>query len=169
MIEETNKNETDTETETVEAEIKKDEKSEITKETAGITAKEVIPDATDESAVETGSGTITEDDETSETTSTLKKSSPPAKGRKEYTPTRGMGDKRNIQRGPRYRRKFCRFCYNKNTKIYYRDAHVLEGFITERGKILPRRITGTCARHQRELTRAIKQARILSILPFVVK
>jgi len=45
----------------------------------------------------------------------------------------------------------------------------LEGFITERGKILPRRITGTCAKHQRELSRAIKQARILSLLPFVVK
>ncbi len=81
----------------------------------------------------------------------------------------GGFDKRPMQKNPRYRKKFCRFCFNKELKINYRDPQVLEGFITERGKILPRRITGTCAKHQRELSRAIKQARILSLLPFVVK
>ena len=79
------------------------------------------------------------------------------------------GGKKHFQRPMRYRKKFCRFCFNKDLKINYRDSQVLEGFITERGKILPRRITGACAKHQRELSRAIKQARILSLLPFVVK
>ncbi|MCU0822980.1 MAG: 30S ribosomal protein S18 [Spirochaetes bacterium] len=78
-------------------------------------------------------------------------------------------DKRGMQKGAKYKKKFCRFCHNKNLKINYRDAQLLEGFITERGKILPRRITGTCAKHQRDLSRGIKQARILSLLPFVVK
>ncbi|MBN2039053.1 MAG: 30S ribosomal protein S18 [Spirochaetes bacterium] len=74
-------------------------------------------------------------------------------------------DSRNI----RYRRKVCRFCVDKDYKINYRDSAVLENYITERGKILPRRITGTCAKHQREISRAIKRARILSVLPFTVK
>ncbi len=59
-----------------------------------------------------------------------------------------------------------RFCANK-TKIDYKDADALRRYTTERGKILPRRITGTCAKHQRELAVAIKRARILGLLPFV--
>jgi len=78
-------------------------------------------------------------------------------------------DRKGMQKNPRYRKKFCRFCHNKTLKINYRDAQILEGFITERGKILPRRITGTCSKHQRDISRAIKQARILALLPFVVK
>jgi len=69
----------------------------------------------------------------------------------------------------RFRRKACRFCQNKRFEINYKDAVLLGRYITDRGKILPRRITGTCARHQRALSRAIKQARILAIVPFVVK
>ena len=64
------------------------------------------------------------------------------------------------------RRKICRFCADKDLKIDYKDDITLKQFITERGKILPRRITGTCARHQRRLTTAIKQARIMALLPF---
>ncbi len=64
------------------------------------------------------------------------------------------------------RRKICRFCADKELKIDYKDAATLRQFITERGKILPRRITGTCAKHQRRLTTAIKQARIMALLPF---
>ena len=81
-------------------------------------------------------------------------------------------DNRNGSKGQantKYRRKVCRFCKNKDLKINYREASSLEGFITDRGKILPRRITGTCSKHQRELSRAIKRARTLSVLPFVVK
>lgn len=67
-----------------------------------------------------------------------------------------------------FRKKVCRFCANK-TKIDYKDADGLKRFTTERGKILPRRITGTCALHQRELTVAIKRARNICLLPFVTE
>ncbi len=67
-----------------------------------------------------------------------------------------------------FRKKICRFCANK-AKIDYKDADGLKRFTTERGKILPRRITGTCAKHQRELTTAIKRARNICLLPFVTE
>lgn len=65
-----------------------------------------------------------------------------------------------------FRKKVCRFCANK-TKIDYKEADALRRYMTERGKILPRRITGTCAKHQREVAKAIKRARSISLLPFV--
>ena len=65
-------------------------------------------------------------------------------------------------------KKVCRFCANK-AKIDYKDSDGLRRFTTERGKILPRRITGTCAKHQRELTVAIKRARNICLLPFVTE
>ena len=65
-----------------------------------------------------------------------------------------------------FKKKVCKFCIQK-LKIDYKDADTLRRFITERGKILPRRITGTCAKHQRALALAIKRARILALLPFV--
>lgn len=64
------------------------------------------------------------------------------------------------------KRKACSFCIDKIEWIDYKDAGRLKRFITERGKILPRRITGNCARHQRELTRAIKRSRTIALLPF---
>jgi small subunit ribosomal protein S18 len=67
-----------------------------------------------------------------------------------------------------FKRKICKFCA-KISKIDYKDADSLRRFTTERGKIIPRRITGTCAKHQRQLARAIKRARILALLPFVEK
>ena len=66
-----------------------------------------------------------------------------------------------------HRRKVCRFCADSNLKIDYKDSRSLRYFITERGKIIPRRISGTCARHQRALTRAIKRARTIALLPYV--
>ena len=66
-----------------------------------------------------------------------------------------------------YRKKVCRFCAQK-AKIDYKDPDSLRRFITERGKILPRRITGTCAKHQRKLALEIKRARALALLPYVV-
>jgi small subunit ribosomal protein S18 len=65
-----------------------------------------------------------------------------------------------------FKKKVCKFCTQK-LKIDYKDADTLRRFITERGKILPRRITGTCAKHQRALAEAIKRARMLALLPFV--
>ena len=65
----------------------------------------------------------------------------------------------------RPRRKVCSFCVDKVQEIDYKDAAKLRKFITERGKILPRRISGTCAKHQRQLTIAIKRARNVALLP----
>ena len=68
--------------------------------------------------------------------------------------------------GMRRRKKVCIFC-GKDNVIDYKDAAKLKKFVSERGKILPRRITGNCAKHQRELTVAIKRARQLAIIPYV--
>ncbi len=161
MIDETSNNENNE----IEAQPVKTEKSETTTET---NAKIDTPANNDSSE---NVKKPTEAAATSEDTAREKSKAPaPRDGRRGgYRPQGNGGNKRPFQRNPRYRKKFCRFCYNKELKINYREPQVLEGFITERGKILPRRITGTCAKHQRELARAIKQARILSLLPFVVK
>lgn len=79
-----------------------------------------------------------------------------------YRGQRGGGKNRFYQR-----RKICRFCVDSNMEIDYKTPKALKQFITERGKIIPRRITGTCAKHQRKLTVAIKQARQIALLPFV--
>jgi small subunit ribosomal protein S18 len=66
-----------------------------------------------------------------------------------------------------HRRKVCRFCADSSLEIDYKDSKSLKYFITERGKIIPRRISGTCAKHQRALTQAIKRARTIALLPYV--
>lgn len=66
-----------------------------------------------------------------------------------------------------HRRKVCRFCTDSNLTIDYKNPGTLKYFITERGKIIPRRISGTCARHQRQLAREIKRARKIALLPYV--
>jgi small subunit ribosomal protein S18 len=86
---------------------------------------------------------------------------------------KGRG-KRDVRKGKRpgrrrgfIRKKICLFCKNKVKTIDYKDADRLRRFVTERGKIIPSRITGTCAKHQRQLAGAIKRARIIALLPFV--
>ena len=80
---------------------------------------------------------------------------------------------RGPARGPRpqkkffHRRKFCRFCTDSNLKIDYKETQTLRDFTTERGKIMPRRMSGVCAKHQRELAIAIKRARQVALLPYV--
>jgi small subunit ribosomal protein S18 len=64
------------------------------------------------------------------------------------------------------RKKVCKFCTEKIDAIPYRDVRLLQQFVAERGKIVPRRLTGVCTTHQRRLTRAIKQARNIALLPF---
>ncbi len=66
------------------------------------------------------------------------------------------------------RRKVCRFCAEPNTMIDYKDPQLLKYFITDRGKIVPRRISGNCARHQRQVALAIKRARLIALMPFTV-
>ena len=85
-------------------------------------------------------------------------------------PTRGRGRRPNTAYRKKriyHRRKVCRFCADSNLDISYKDPKALRYFITERGKIIPRRISGTCARHQRKLTAAIKRARTIALLPYV--
>ena len=67
------------------------------------------------------------------------------------------------------RKKVCKFCTEKIDAIPYRDVRLLQGFVAERGKIVPRRLTGVCTTHQRRLTRAIKQARNIALLPFAAR
>lgn len=75
---------------------------------------------------------------------------------------------RPFRGGPRRgRRKVCSFCVDKAEHIDYKDVQKLKRYITERAKIVPRRVTGTCAKHQRQLTIAIKRARKVAFLPFV--
>ena len=71
------------------------------------------------------------------------------------------------RRGGRRRKKVCVFCGDKNGVIDYKDVAKLKRYVSERGKILPRRITGNCAKHQRALTVAIKRARHVALLPYV--
>jgi small subunit ribosomal protein S18 len=70
--------------------------------------------------------------------------------------------------GGRNRRRGCEFCGDKAPSIDYKDPQMLRYFITDRGKIVPRRTSGLCAKHQRALTRAIKQARNIALLPFTM-
>jgi small subunit ribosomal protein S18 len=70
-------------------------------------------------------------------------------------------------RGRRPRRKVCTFCADKNATIDYKDTTRLRRYISERGKILPRRMSGTCAKHQRVLAIEIKRARVVALLPYV--
>ena len=77
---------------------------------------------------------------------------------------RGRSDKKRI-----FIKKVCKFCSGRMEELSYQDVDRLKGFITERGKIVPRRVSGNCAKHQRGLTRAIKRARELALLPFTAE
>ncbi len=82
-----------------------------------------------------------------------------------------MGPRTNNRGGARKRKPFtrkkvCRFCTDKELVIDYKETRTLKNFITERGKIIPRRIYGNCAKHQRQLTEAIKRARQIALLPY---
>src|SRR5574341_2134221 len=80
------------------------------------------------------------------------------------------GDKAQGQRrGLFRRRKVCKFCADKIDDINYKDVRLLQPFVPERGKILPRRISGTCAMHQRKLRTAIKRARQLALIPYTTE
>jgi small subunit ribosomal protein S18 len=76
----------------------------------------------------------------------------------------GADRRKSVKKFPRH--KVCTFCVDKMDTIDYKDIKRLRRYVTERGKILPRRISGTCSGHQRQLTRAIKRARNIALLPF---
>ncbi len=78
------------------------------------------------------------------------------------------GMKRRPSGGMRRRKKVCVFCGEKNNEIDFKDVNKLKRFVSERGKILPRRITGNCAKHQRALTVAVKRARHIALMPYTL-
>ena len=85
----------------------------------------------------------------------------------EKTETKVVTDKKKFFKHTKNKKKVCAFCDDKNLKVIdYKDVNRLKKFVTESGKILPSRQTGTCSRHQRELTVAIKRARNIALLPF---
>ena len=92
-------------------------------------------------------------------------SGPRPGGRPGGRPSGGPGGRGKFFR----RKKVCKFCTEKIDAIPYRDVRLLQGFVAERGKIVPRRLTGVCTTHQRRLTRAIKQARNIALLPFATR
>ena len=82
-----------------------------------------------------------------------------------------MAEKKEMNERParpvkRGRKKVCQFCADKESVVDYKDVETLKKYVSERGKILPRRITGTCAMHQRAITTAVKRARTVALLPF---
>jgi len=89
----------------------------------------------------------------------------PSSGGPGSRPSGGPGGRGKFFR----RKKVCKFCTEKIDAIPYRDVRLLQGFVAERGKIVPRRLTGVCTTHQRRLTRAIKQARNIALLPFATR
>jgi small subunit ribosomal protein S18 len=76
-------------------------------------------------------------------------------------------DKQKKRKKIFHRRKVCRFCADSSVVLDYKEVKTLQPFITERGKIIPRRISGNCAKHQRKLTLAIKRARMIALMPYV--
>ncbi len=118
-------------------------------------------------APEAGASTSTH--ESSSGPSTGPSSGPPRSGGRPGgpggRPSGGPGGRGKFFR----RKKVCKFCTEKIDAIPYRDVRLLQGFVAERGKIVPRRLTGVCTTHQRRLTRAIKQARNIALLPFATR
>jgi len=92
-----------------------------------------------------------------------------ANTKKDRSSSHDKGDSKANPRVRRARKKVCAFCVDKVTEIDYKDIAKLRKYISERGKILPRRISGNCAKHQRQLTVAIKRARHIALLPYTAE
>ncbi len=123
------------------------------------------PAQTDKPKVETRTSSGSGDNQNRQRSDRPRQEGSDNRPRKDYRQRNEGGS----QRMPRFKRKVCKFCYDKNLPIDYKRPDILEKFITDRGKILPRRVTGTCAKHQRAIARSIKQARTIAFLPFIEK
>lgn len=82
---------------------------------------------------------------------------------------RNNNDDDSMPRQRRIKKKVCMYCADKNLVIDYKDTDKLKKFVSEKGKILPRRVTGLCAKHQREVTTAVKRARHIALLPYTAE
>ena len=89
------------------------------------------------------------------------------KGNRKFN--RNNNDDDSMPRQRRIKKKVCMYCADKNLVIDYKDTDKLKKFVSEKGKILPRRVTGLCAKHQREVTTAVKIARHIALLPYSVE
>ena len=90
------------------------------------------------------------------------------KGNRKFN-NRNNNDDDSMPRQRRIKNKVCAFCADKNLVIDYKDADKLKKYVSEKGKILPRRVTGLCAKHQREVTLAVKRARHIALLPYTAE
>ena len=147
--------------EAVETEVVADTVEEVVEEAAEEVAETVAEEAAETVAEETAEQPAeqpagqTEADERPERTERTERGDRPQTGRPAQ---RG---------GNRKRRKVCYFCSEKIAYIDFKDTTLLRKYISERAKILPRRVSGTCAKHQRQLTTAIKRARVMALLPYI--
>ena len=91
------------------------------------------------------------------------------KGTKKYNNRNNNNDDDTMPRQRKIKKKVCMFCADKTLVIDYKEADKLKKFVSEKGKILPRRVTGLCAKHQREVTLAIKRARHIGLLPYTAE
>jgi small subunit ribosomal protein S18 len=141
--------------------------SEETQAKAPETGATAVPQAASGSESGSGSSTGSSSGSSSNSGSSSGSSSGPRSGGRPggSRPSGGPGGRGKFFR----RKKVCKFCTEKIDAIPYRDVRLLQGFVAERGKIVPRRLTGVCTKHQRRLTRAIKQARNIALLPFATR
>ena len=107
---------------------------------------------------------VTEVQETAESANTSA-----ASGSEDSQESQERGDGRARRRPMRRRRKVCAFCEDETKPIDFKDVNTLKKYVSERGKILPRRITGNCAKHQRAITLAVKRARHVALMPYTVE
>ena len=91
------------------------------------------------------------------------------KGTKKYNNINNNNDDDSMPRQRKMKKKVCMFCADKALVIDYKEAEKLKKFVSEKGKILPRRVTGLCAKHQREVTLAVKRARHIGLLPYTAE
>lgn len=91
------------------------------------------------------------------------------KGNRKFNNRNNNNDDDTMPRQRRIKKKVCAFCADKNLVIDYKDADKLRKYVSEKGKILPRRVTGLCAKHQREVTLAVKRARHIALLPYTAE
>jgi len=149
------------------------EETEAVVETAAeeTVAEETVAEAEETAAVaeETATEAVTEASEevVSEKPASSEEKSPIEEKVEERDEKQAVYDKERMPRVSKFKKKVCRFCNDSKVTINYKDKDMLEDFITDRGKILPRRVTGTCAKHQRDVAREIKRGRAIAIIPFV--
>ena len=91
------------------------------------------------------------------------------KGNRKFNNRNNNNDDDSMPRQRRIKKKVCAFCADKKLVIDYKDSDKLKKYVSEKGKILPRRVTGLCAKHQREITLAVKRARHIALLPYTAE